>query len=134
MDASGLLSARILEGLCEEVGEVTHVAEPWKRYWDDISGKELIPELVQAARQEELKVVDEMGVWEVRPLAECLEVIGMKPTKVRWVDGNKGDSESPNVRSRSRRISRLMRGLIYSRPHRPWSTCGIWSRGVLHHS
>ena len=95
-----MMSAKILEGLCEEVGEVTHVVEPWKRYWDDISGKELLPELVQAARQEELKVVDEMGVWEVRPLSECLEVTGKKPTKVRWVDVNKGDTDSPNVRSR----------------------------------
>ena len=44
--------------------------------------------MVRAAREEELKVVDEMGVWELRPIAECLEVIGKKPVKVRWVDVN----------------------------------------------
>ena len=47
--------------------------------------------MVRAAREEELKVVDEMGVWELRPIAECIEVTGKKPFKVRWVDVNKGD-------------------------------------------
>ena len=47
-----------------------------------------------------MKVVDEMGVWEIRPISECLEVTGKKPVKVRWVDVNKGDDESPNVRCR----------------------------------
>ena len=70
------------------------------RYWDDISGKELKPELVRAAREEELKVVDEMGVWELRPVAECIEVTGKKPVKVRWADVNKGDDDTPNVRCR----------------------------------
>ena len=50
-----------------EVGEVTHVPETWKKHWDDISGKELRPDLVHAAREEELNVVDEMGVLEVDP-------------------------------------------------------------------
>ena len=85
----------------EEVGEVTHVPETWKKYVDAISGKELIAELIQAARQEKLKAADDIGVWEVRPVSECIEVAGGKPTKVMWwVDVNKGDTESPNVRSR----------------------------------
>ena len=71
--------------------------ETWKRYWHDISGKELKPELVHEAREEELRVVDEMGVWEVRPISECIAVTGKKPVKVRWVDVNKGDDQSPNV-------------------------------------
>ena len=56
--------------------------------------------VLKGAHEEELKVVDEMGVWELRPIAECLEVTGKKPVKVRWVDVNKGDDESPNVRCR----------------------------------
>jgi hypothetical protein len=68
---------------------VSHTEEPWKRYWDVISGKELKPSLVRAAREEELKVVDEMGVWEIRTIAGCLEVTGKKPVKVRCVDVNK---------------------------------------------
>ena len=87
--ASGMLSTLILERGWDEVSEVAHVSEPWEKYWDDISGKELKPDLVRAAREEELKVVDEMGVWELRPVAECIEVMGKKPVKVRWVDVNK---------------------------------------------
>ena len=92
VDASDLMSTKIFESFGDEVGAVTHVPEKWQRYWDDISGKELVGDLVRAAREEELKVVDEMGVWELRPVSECIEV--------RWVDVNKGDTESPNVRSR----------------------------------
>ena len=97
VDASGMMSTLILEFDRDEVSEVVYIEEPWKRYWEDISGKELKPDLVRAAREEELKVVDEMGVWELRPIAELLEVTGKKPVKVRWVDVNKGDDESPNV-------------------------------------
>ena len=100
VDASGMLSAMVMEGVQDEVSEVTHAPEVWKKYWDGISGKELNPELVHAAREEELKVVDEIGVWEVRPVSECIEVTGKKPVKVRWVDVNEGDDESPNVRCR----------------------------------
>ena len=53
----------------DKVSEATHVPETWKKSWDDISAKVLRLELVHAAREEELEVVDEMGVWEVRPSA-----------------------------------------------------------------
>ena len=123
VDASGMLSAMIMEGCQDEVREVTHAPEAWKKYWDDISGKELKPELVHAAREEELNVVDEMGVWEVRPVSECIEVTGKKPVKVRWVDFNKGDDESPNVRcSIVPRISTSTNGRACSRPRRRSST------------
>ena len=52
----------ILEFDRDVVSEVVHIDERWKRYWDDMSGKDLKPDLVRAAREEELKVVDEMGV------------------------------------------------------------------------
>ena len=68
VDASGMLSTLILEGGWDEVGDVTHVSEPWKKFWDNISGKELTPALVPAARGEALKVGDEIGVWELRPI------------------------------------------------------------------
>ena len=47
-----------------------------------------------------MSVVDEMGVWELRPISECLNVTGKKRVKVRWVDVQKGDDAAPNVRSR----------------------------------
>ncbi len=84
-----MLSILILEGGWDEASEVAHVAEPWKKYWDDVSGKELKPDLVRVAREEELKVVGEMGVWELRPIAECIKVTGKKLVKVRWADVNK---------------------------------------------
>ena len=89
VDASDMVSMLIQDCGWDDVDEVTHVAEPWKKYWDDISGKELKPDLVRAAREEELKVVDEMGVWELRPISECVTVTGKKPVKVRWVDVTK---------------------------------------------
>ena len=100
VDASVLLSTLISENGRDEVSEVAHIEEPWKRYWDDVSGTELKPNLVRPVRKEEVKVVDEMGFWELRPIAECLEVTGKKQVKVRWAEVNKGDDESPNVRCR----------------------------------
>ena len=44
VDAGGMLSTLIIEGGWDEVSEVTHVSEPWKKYWDDISGRKLKPE------------------------------------------------------------------------------------------
>ena len=99
-DASGMLSTLILAAGRDKVSVVTHVSHSWKKYRGDISGKELKPELVRVSCEEVLKVVDDMGVWELRTISECLEVTGKKPVKVRWVDINKGDDESPNVRYR----------------------------------
>ena len=39
VDASELLSALITGSHSDEAGEVTHVPETWRRYWDDISGR-----------------------------------------------------------------------------------------------
>ena len=36
--------------------------ETWKRYWDDMSGKELRGDLVRAARAEEMETVRRMKV------------------------------------------------------------------------
>ena len=119
VDASGMLSAMVMEGPQDEVSEVTHVPEVWNKYWDDISGKELRPELVHAAREEELKVVADMGVWEVRPISECIEITGKKPEKVRWVDVNKMMISHPMSDARSwPRTSTSTNDLIYSRPRR----------------
>ena len=46
------MSTLILEFDRDAVSEVVHIEEPWKRYWDDISGKKLKPDLVRAAREE----------------------------------------------------------------------------------
>ena len=45
VDAGGMMSALILAAGRDEAGEVTHIDEPWKKYWDDISGKGSSPAL-----------------------------------------------------------------------------------------
>jgi len=90
----GFISAAVASGkkepVCEEV--VPEVETP---YWDDISGKPLDPSGVNAARQEEVQVIKEMGVWEVIP-----RPVGEKVISTRWVDINKGDEDRPKYRSR----------------------------------
>ena len=68
--------------------------------FDDVSGQELNPALMVAARKEEIKYFREMGVYEKVNLKECWDSTGKAPIAVRWVDINKGDSMNPNYRSR----------------------------------
>ena len=68
--------------------------------WDDVSGQELDPKLMKAARREEIKYFKEMGVYDKVDIAEAWKATGKAPIAVRWVDINKGDSQSPLYRSR----------------------------------
>ena len=70
------------------------------RAFDDISGQELEPSLMVKARKEEIEYFRKMGVYEKVDLKECHDSTGKAPIAVRWVDINKGDSVSPNYRSR----------------------------------
>eukprot|EP00435_Cladocopium_sp_Y103_P068786 s76_g32.t1 len=63
---------------------------------DDSSGQLLDAELVKRARQEELDWLRKENVY-VRVKAE--ECTG-KPLQLKWVDVNKGDHQSPKIRSR----------------------------------
>ena len=67
---------------------------------DDVSGEDLDPKLVQAARKEEIEYFRSMGVYAKVPIKKCLEVTGKRPIQVRWIDINKGDRASPLYRSR----------------------------------
>ncbi len=69
-------------------------------YKDAITGQTLIPELVEAARREELRYLLCKGVWVKRPRAEALARTGRPPITVKWVDVNTGDDEAPRYRSR----------------------------------
>ena len=82
-------------------GEALHEAdgEKWVAF-DDVTGQRLDPGLMRKARMDEIAYFREMGVYEKVDLQECWEVTGKAPIAVRWVDINKGDSESPNYRSR----------------------------------
>ncbi len=69
-------------------------------YYDDITGELLDSDLVNEATQEEMDTYKSHGVYRRVPIAECFEKTGKKPTKVRWVIVNKGDSENPEYRAR----------------------------------
>eukprot|EP00969_Alexandrium_andersonii_P337473 14915863-Alexandrium_andersonii.AAC.1 len=49
------------------------------RFRDDITGAVLPPELVSAARSEEIRFMESWGVWDVRPISECLARAGRRP-------------------------------------------------------
>ena len=66
---------------------------------DDVSGKELVPEMVAKAREEEMAYFRKLGVYKVVP-REHQKGTGGKIIGTRWADVNKGDAESPNCRSR----------------------------------
>ena len=64
---------------------------------DDITGANLDPRLVKAARALEMAYFRSMGVYEKVPKSDA---IGHKLIKTRWIDVNKGDASSPEIRSR----------------------------------
>ena len=68
--------------------------------YDDVTGQELRPELMIKARRDEIKYFKDMGVYEKVNTQECWEATGTAPIATRWVDINKGDTASPNYRSR----------------------------------
>ena len=70
--------------VCEEQFDIDPET-PW--YYDDVSGKPLDTQMVQAARGEECQVIQTMGVWEPIPRPKNEKVIS-----TRWVDVNKGDA------------------------------------------
>ena len=69
-----------------------------KTYVDAVTGQPLVKELVQAARDKELRYFDEKGVWRKRPREGAFQRTGKGPITVRWIDVNKGDDDEPNYR------------------------------------
>ena len=65
----------------------------------DVSGKELMPTLVQSAPEEEIAYSIEHGVYKIVPRSRQRSTAG-KVIGTRWVDTNKGDAEVPYCRSR----------------------------------
>ena len=68
--------------------------------WDDVSGATLHPKEVRRAREEEIKYVRDMDLYEKVPINECYMKTGKSPISVRCIDINKGDESNPNYRSR----------------------------------
>ena len=102
LDASGMVSIQCVEGEdgWEDIMNVEHEPEEWRKYWDDVSGEQLDTELSIAARKDEIEAIHSMGVYVKVPIAQCLAETGRRPVGTRWVDTNKGDLTNPKVRCR----------------------------------
>ena len=68
--------------------------------YDDMSGDMLDPALVEKARQLEVEYLKKMKVYDVMSRQEFKKRGQGKLIKGRWLDVNKGDSGSPDIRSR----------------------------------
>ena len=99
VDRGNLVGMKCIDDVAE-VMQVEMEPEVWQRYWDDMSGKELRSDLVEAARAEEIATVRKMRVWVKVDRDQCFRETGKAPIKLRWVDVNKGDANEPNYRSR----------------------------------
>ena len=87
--------------MSDDFGEVLHVqVEGKKIFKDDPAGQPLDPKLMAAARAKELEYFESRGVWKMKTIEDARRQTGKPPATVRWVDVNKGDDLSPNIRSR----------------------------------
>ena len=67
--------------------------------WDDLTGASLDPTEVRRARRIEIEYARRKKVWMKITRAEARRR-GLKIIKVMWIDVDKGDAQSPNIRSR----------------------------------
>ena len=68
--------------------------------WDDITGKDLDPDGVRNARQEEIREYEQHGVYVNVAIEQCWEQKGKAPIPARWIDIRKGDAVNPEYKSR----------------------------------
>ena len=87
----------------DTVGEVPEHEEDgkeeWSSAWDDVNHKILDPNLVKAARAEEMKYINDKRVWTKMNKEDTIKK-GYKIVDTRWIDTDKGDETRPNYRSR----------------------------------
>ena len=92
-------AAKVSMGECPSA-ELHELGYEGMMAYDDVSGQELDPKLMMAARKEEIQYFRQMGVYEKVSIQECWKETGKAPIPVRWADINKGDTAKPNYRSR----------------------------------
>ena len=93
----------IEEWVNEVIAEMVDEEETWDaegEAWDDVKGGGLPVANVVEARKEEIKFMEDRGIWTVKPVEECWKKTGKAPVSVRWVDTNKGGEGEIVVRSR----------------------------------
>ena len=86
----------------EEDGQPDADCSDWKGWLaeDDVKGGPLPAHLVHAARVKELKYLQDMKVYEYASVADAIRCTGRRPLGLKWIDTNKGDPKTPNLRSR----------------------------------
>ena len=72
-------------------------AECWDEYWDEVAGANLPAYQVRKARAEEVAFMEDWKCWKRVSKEEAYRCGGRRPIATRWVDVNKGDSETPDV-------------------------------------
>ena len=65
--------------------------------WDDVTGVAFDFERVKTARQEEIDYIHKMTLYKKVPISACVRTTGRQPISVRWIDINKGDSETLTI-------------------------------------
>ena len=79
-----------------------------EKFVDDLTGQQLDPSLCRAARKKEMDFIRDKGLWTKRAIKDCWDKTRGPPVTVRWVETNKGDDITPNIRSRL--VARQIRG------------------------
>ena len=78
---------------------LTH-PEYYSEVYDAITNNQLDPNLVSTARADEMTYLKELDVYGYDYVQNCIKETGKPPVPVTWVNVQKGDEDSPNVRAR----------------------------------
>ena len=75
---------------------IEELQEEWEAE-DDVKGGPLDPHEVKNARENEIKYLWDMEVYEYSTDAEAWARTGRKPVGLKWIDSNKGSAEAPTL-------------------------------------
>ena len=67
---------------------------------DDVKGGPLDPREAKTARENEIKYLWDMEVYEYSTESEARARLGRNPVGLKWIDTNKGSAEAPRYHSR----------------------------------
>lgn len=87
------------------------------RFFGDLTGKQLDPERVMKAREEEIGYYKKMRVYDKMNREEAVKKYGVKPIQVRWVDVDKahpGEEEQYRSRLVAKEIRKDERPELYA--------------------
>ena len=71
-----------------------------EEYYDEVIGRRMPPDLVRAARRGEANCTLDWKTWGWVDRVEGWRRSRRQPLKTCWVDVNRGDDETPDIRSR----------------------------------